>query len=88
MDLGNMKPQVPQHIPGPSLGIPWTAVDPGKRVGSDYGSEGWGFESLRARPVMSHDIRIGPNPRLGFGLLFWAAGWGAAGLVVPGGVQG
>src|ERR1700722_14569448 len=32
-----------------NVGIPWTAVDPGERVGSVYGSEGWEFESLRAR---------------------------------------
>jgi hypothetical protein len=28
-----------------------TIVDNGGWHGSDYGSEGWGFESLRARPV-------------------------------------
>ncbi|MDT5354404.1 MAG: hypothetical protein QOJ56_2936 [Mycobacterium sp.] len=33
MDLCGLKPQVRRHIPGPSVRIPWTAVDPGKRVG-------------------------------------------------------
>jgi hypothetical protein len=37
---------------------------------------------------MSQGIGIGLNPRLGFGLFLWATVWGAAGLVVPGGVQG
>src|SRR5699024_9907284 len=31
---------------------------------SDYGSEGWGFESLRARSVMSQDIVNGRTPQL------------------------
>jgi len=54
-------------------------MDPNLRIGSvrygpaarpDYGSEGQGFESLRARDVMSQDIGMTPNPHLGSGFLF------------------
>ena len=43
MDLCGLKPQVRRHIPGPSVGIPWTVVEPGKRVGSASGAEGRRF---------------------------------------------
>ena len=39
-----------------------------ERDAGNYGSEGWGFESLRARHVMSQDIGMTLNPR--------SAGWG------------
>jgi hypothetical protein len=38
-----------------------------------YGSEGWGFESLRARPVMSQGIGIVLNLRFGFRAFLWTA---------------
>ena len=44
-----------------------TSVDDPGRFESCYGSEGWGFESLRARHVMSQDIEDTVNPRQGRG---------------------
>ena len=48
---------------------------------SDYGSEGWGFESLRARHRDVARHRGHPNPRSGFGVCLFAgsAGRGSAG---------
>ena len=57
---------------------------------SDYGSEGWGFDSLRARSVMSQDIG---NPCthifVGSGVSPFGCGssWSAGGLVAGGGVE-
>jgi hypothetical protein len=34
MDLCGLKSQVRPYVSALSTGIPWTAVDPGKRVGS------------------------------------------------------
>jgi hypothetical protein len=53
MDLCGLKPQVRQHVPSSSLGIPWTAVDPGKRVGSASGAEGRRFESCRGHDILA-----------------------------------
>ena len=58
MDLCGLKPQVRQHVPGPSVGIPWTAVDPGKRVGSASGAEGRRFETCRGRHLTSADVNL------------------------------
>ena len=41
-----------------------------------YGSEGWGFESLRARPVISQDIGMTPNPKWVRGFSGWGPGPG------------
>ena len=56
MDLCGLKSQVRQHVPAPSVGIPWTAVDPGKRVGSASGAEGRRFESCRGTASTSTAI--------------------------------
>ena len=45
--LSGLKSQVRQHVPGPSVGTPWTAADPGKRTKSASGAEGRRFESCR-----------------------------------------
>ncbi|KMO73438.1 hypothetical protein [Mycolicibacterium chlorophenolicum] len=47
-----------------------------------------GFDSTGEELVMLQDIRIALNPRWGSGLFSWAAAGDAAGLVVPGGVDG
>ena len=74
-----------------------TDPDDTERLTGIYGSEGWGFESLRARPVVSQDIGMTPNPQLGFGVLGfagragcsgWGAWWASGGLVVLAGVEG
>jgi hypothetical protein len=56
MDLSDLKPQVRQHVPTPSLGIPRTVVDPGKRVGSASGAEGRRIESCRGHHLSSANI--------------------------------
>jgi hypothetical protein len=51
IDLCGLKSQVKQHVPAPSVGIPWTAVDPGKRVGSASGAEGSAVMATRTAPT-------------------------------------
>ena len=54
---------------------------------SASGAEGRRFESCRGHQCDVSRHRNSPNPRLGFGFFLFGAGWDAAGLVVPGGVE-
>jgi hypothetical protein len=58
---GSVWPETASEATG-SQSKPWhprTAVGSGKQVGSAYGSEGWEFESLRARSQAQEKLALG-----------------------------
>ncbi len=69
----------------------WTPSGDRSAFAGSYGSEGWGFESLRARKCDVSGHRGRPNPIVvGSAVLRLAggAGWSAGALVSLGGVEG